>query len=671
MNARVLAFFSALMALSSTAGLRQEPPEPTTALIAALDDPSTAWAATTRLARAGSDVVPMLLTGGPSLLGPHGGLSARGLALAKRGPSVIPDIARRLRALADETRLDERVDASALIAVLTALGAPAVPALVAAAEHSRDAAVRATALDAIVRLEPGTKVFGQMLSAWHTWHPADDRLRRLERAITPLLPGIERIMERDAAAWIAERTAPHRPAAYLLARWARGEMRARGLAALTALARAESEYGDWTSAALLVRVDAASAADVLRDLGSRRAGPENMREQRLLRIAVALHQLGMSDYLQWLDAPLSSSSPDVVTAALEFVGRSGNLRLTDRAIALLSDMTPAGGERVETIDGKTVRTRRRVRDAALDALRRLTFQDLPSDQARWLVWARGSAGATQSTLLHAWLARRMPRVATAPIWEVNAWIGSLSHVRDPQILPLIDAYLRRDDLDPSRTGPHSGSVSGGSGPAGVHGPAVVTLLLEGARADVPGFWHACDRASRRPSREFGCSARWRCRRSTGGVAWSSSHGKPQPRNHGTVIERVSSCCNSATRVASRRHSTGSTGTQRPPVNWHVAISGGTPSSRCRATPLTPAFVRLSPRDGGGGGARIGLPFASGSRRRRWTVRPSIGFRPCRFVAARSCRLVSRTCSVVPAFTAPLRFCRPDECPGSAPRAPGV
>ena len=507
MNARVMAF--ALMALSSSTGTGQQPPKPAADLIAALDDPSTAWAATTRFARAGSDVVPMLLTSGPSLMGPHGHLSARGLALAKRGPSVIPDVARRLRALADETRVDERVEASALIAVLAALGAPAVPALVAAAEQSRDAAVRRTALDAIVRLEPGPRVFGQILSAWHTWHPADDRLHRLERAITPLLPRIERIMERNAAGWIPERTAPHSPAAYLLARWARGRMRAQGLAALTGLARAESEYGDWTSAALLARVDAASAAAVLRDLAPGRAGSEHARDERLLRIAVALHQLGKSDYPQWLDAPLSSSSPDVVTAALEFVARSGDLRLTDRAIALLDDMTPARGERVETIDGKTVRTRRRVRDAALDALRRLTFQDLPAEQESWRVWVRGSTGATQSMLLRAWLSRRMPRVTTAPIWEVNAWIASLSHVRDPQILPLIDAYLRRDDLDPSRTGPQSGSVSGGGGPAGLHGPAVVTLLLEGARADVPGFLarlRSCLAATEPRVRMFGALA---------------------------------------------------------------------------------------------------------------------------------------------------------------------
>jgi HEAT repeat protein len=60
------------------------------------------------------------------------------------------------------------------------------------------------------------------------------------------------------------------------------------------------------------------------------------------------------------------------------------------------------------------------------------------------------------------------------------WIDDLDGADGSATFPLIDAYLRRSDLDASTIG------GGVGGPAGIYGPKVVTLLLEMTQRSVPG-----------------------------------------------------------------------------------------------------------------------------------------------------------------------------------------
>jgi hypothetical protein len=63
---------------------------------------------------------------------------------------------------------------------------------------------------------------------------------------------------------------------------------------------------------------------------------------------------------------------------------------------------------------------------------------------------------------------------------------TITATRDEKVLPLVEAYLARPDLDASKTGPQTSMGSGGSGRVGLDGPRVVTLLLRLTQAGVPG-----------------------------------------------------------------------------------------------------------------------------------------------------------------------------------------
>lgn len=80
---------------------------------------------------------------------------------------------------------DQAGETAALIDVLRAIGPPAIPSLVAATEMSTGWTTF-SALDAIVRMEPRSVVYGQVLNSWVFWRPLDDRVVRLERAVVPL-----------------------------------------------------------------------------------------------------------------------------------------------------------------------------------------------------------------------------------------------------------------------------------------------------------------------------------------------------------------------------------------------------------------------------------------------------------------------------------------------------
>jgi hypothetical protein len=129
------------------------------------------------------------------------------------------------------------------------------------------------------------------------------------------------------------------------------------------------------------------------------------------------------------------------------------------------------------MDDGTKWNSRTVGNEALEALRRLTLEDLPADRAAWSAWLAANRDLPHGTVFDRWLAKARNSMAAAPIWTMNAWMAKIRWTRDPRVLPLVGDYLRRRDLAASAIGPNSSSGGGGDGPQGEAAPVVTALLL--------------------------------------------------------------------------------------------------------------------------------------------------------------------------------------------------
>jgi HEAT repeat protein len=364
--------------------------------------------------------------------------------------------------------------------VLGAIGPAAIPALVEVASYAPGLA--SIALQEIVALEPA-EPFGQEFDLWSQWHPQSDRLERIARYVTPILPRIAEIMERDIRAWRPQGDAPQRPAAYLLARWGTNQKKTRGLEVLDALARAdEPYYYSLESAILLHRLRAPGVAAVLRQVGLRVPATYDLRDQVFLMLGIALFEIRDDSYLDLVKTALRSENLFARTEAFRFAAKSGDLKLVPPLLDLLDDNTETGYETVETVKGRDVSTRETIAGVAAASLRRLTLQSIGRDAARWRTWWKRHQRSGHRQLVSEFLARHACRIRSVPIWEANRWIEQLGTTTDPLILPMLRAYIDRPDLNPSATGPHSFRGSGSSGiPMSLVPPQVVTSLLRLAK----------------------------------------------------------------------------------------------------------------------------------------------------------------------------------------------
>ena len=447
-------------------------------LIAWLDVPEKQWIATVRLQESPDAATRALLQPGRiASTGPHGRWTGHMLALAKLGSPAIPAIRARALELLTTGNPRAHVTVAPLINVLGAMGPAAVPALVDIADVSVTPSVTMSALEEIVRLEPRREVFGQQISPWALWRPADDWPIELERTILPLLPRLRQVMESAAAGWHARQSPqPQRPAAYLLARWGSGDARTRGLAALHDLASAKNPFHDSLEAIrLLHALKAPGTAALIRATSARVPDYGNLKGTYLLTLAIALHQLGDRDYSPLLTAALQDHRPDVRMDVADFVARSGEIAHGALLLPLLND-------RVEW-------NQRTVAGVAHESLGRLTLAQVPPDADVWRRWLARHNGVTRQTLLANWIEGR-GSIARVPITEADGWINRLDVTDGARAFALVDAYLLRTD---------SGRSGGGGGPAGMHGPGVISLLLGMVQRGVPGARERLERALSSPS----------------------------------------------------------------------------------------------------------------------------------------------------------------------------
>ena len=215
-------------------------------------------------------------------------------------------------------------------------------------------------------MEPRTRHYGQMVSPWAFWH-VDDTLVRLERAMGPVLPQVERSLERAIQQSPAKPPDSAAAAAYLLARWGNPGQRARGLQILEDVARSAGAYGH-EALARLYAVNAPALAALIRTAPHLPPGNELAGSSRLGK-AIALQQLGERDYGALVDDAIKIGRPVDRLEAIDFLGKTADLKNVPPLIALLDDRTKWNSQIVG--------------EAALPALRRLTFQDLPADRAAW------------------------------------------------------------------------------------------------------------------------------------------------------------------------------------------------------------------------------------------------------------------------------------------------
>jgi hypothetical protein len=442
-------------------------------LVQWLDRRETEWVATAYLQQMPGVAIPRLLQPGRAVQGHDNRWTPTLLTLAKIGEPAIPAIVARLDEIRRRADRTEASETYGLIKVLGAIGPPAIPALVQLTESTP--VLMFHALGAVQHMEPRrpTSDYGQILGPWIFWRAADDRLAQLERAVVPMLPRIQTILDNDAPERKARDGNWHIPAAYLLARWGTGDVRAHGRRVFEDTAR--------SSAAFYNAIDAIRelhglrdpvTAELIRLTAPRVPDSNDLRPSYLLSMAIGLQQLGEKDYGPLVDAAIKTGLPHVRVEAAQFLGAAEDLFNVPRLVAILGDGTEWNGQSVAAI--------------ALQSLRQITFQDLPADSNAWQTWMAEQTKLERGALLERLLAEKRRTIATAPMWEANAWIAQMKTTTDARVLPLITDYLRRKDLDPSKIGPNTSRGQGGGGPKGMYGPAVVTMLLRLAQHGVPG-----------------------------------------------------------------------------------------------------------------------------------------------------------------------------------------
>lgn len=394
------------------------------------------------------------------------------LALAKLGEPAIPSILERVIVIVKQDDSGPVAGAHPLIKVLGSMGPAAVPALLQIAEASTIPYVTFDALDEIVRLEPRTHAPDDALSPWLVWRPEDDRLEALRRQLVPQLPRLRKLMERALTGWKPGSHAPHRAAAYLLARWGEGGDRARAVQLLEDLARADEPfYYNLESIRLLRSLEVSTTASLIRGAAAKVPDAYDMKAQYLLGMARTLHQLGDRDYDAFVSGALRDARPHVRMEAARFLGSSSEISHVPVLLPLLDDHAEWN--------------RRTVAQVAIKALQRLTMEDLGADPKAWRTWFDRNRNVSHDTLVARRVGAHLAVVQKVPIWDANRWFDELDG-SDGALLPLVDQYLERPDLDASATGPNSFTGTAGTGPIGMYGPRIVTLLLDMTIRHVPG-----------------------------------------------------------------------------------------------------------------------------------------------------------------------------------------
>lgn len=182
-------------------------------------------------------------------------------------------------------------------------------------------------------------------------------------------------------------------------------------------------------------------------------------------MAIALHQLGDRDYAPLLSVALRDPQPYVRMDAARFVGVSAEISHVALLLPLLGDQAEWSG--------------RTVAHVALESLQRLTLEQFGAEPKAWRTWFDANRDVSRDWLVVRRIKEYLADARQVPIEQATGWMHQFDGSDGAALLPLIDAYLDRPDLNES-------TIGGGTGPIGMHGPRIVPLLLDLTMRQVPG-----------------------------------------------------------------------------------------------------------------------------------------------------------------------------------------
>ena len=202
----------------------------------------------------------------------------------------------------------------------------------------------------------------------------------------PLLPRIQAVLDVFEREGKTRGSNWHFSAAYLLARWGTGDMRAHARKVLEDAARSSGAFTAADGIRELHALSVPFTAELIRLAASRIPDTSDLKPCYSLSMAIGLQQLGEKDYGPMVDDAIRLGLPHVRLDAVRFLGSTEDLFNAPRLVKLLEDRTTWNG--------------RVVADVALESLRDLTLQELPGD-ADWR-GRHGSRSSAPSSVERCW-----------------------------------------------------------------------------------------------------------------------------------------------------------------------------------------------------------------------------------------------------------------------------
>jgi HEAT repeat protein len=440
-------------------------------LISRLDDPQQNWAASAKLQKLGEPATAALvahLRQDPFADDYHGNHSPTMKVLEKIGEPSLPVLAAALTPpLLQSGKTDDLQYVRSSILVMARINRGcAAESLIRIARSETNLNLRAEALDVLLGPEkyPGT------LSRTSRWEPCFNA----SRAPCPADPEdasmatILRTMQPEISTLLKEAPIPgiRLASALILARWGAADFKNQGEDQLIALVMTEP---------LAVRKQAIQALGILQvrsssDVLKKQIAGSNEELKRT--IAEALFRLNVPGYFVVVCELMSSRQEDTRRWSIHLARESHNLSFVPCLIDRLQD-TGWNGTTTTTQSaghGETV-LRHTLKEDALEALARLTFQNLGPNAESWRRWWEANRTTSWETLLGQFVGDRLTEIPRSEPYTTNQWMGQLDEASNPAVLPFVEAFLNHPRLDLSRIGPNL--YSGGGDP-----PLVLPLLLE-------------------------------------------------------------------------------------------------------------------------------------------------------------------------------------------------
>ncbi len=444
-----------LVALALGGGATAQPTAEIDLLLSQLSDHEKSWSAAARLQKHGAPAVTALIRNlrrDPFSDWYHGNHSPTMKVLEKLGETAMPALSASLTPSILRSDGPPDVDfVRSVVLVMTRVDpVTAAPDLIRVARTSTSQPLREQALWLVpqVAAPPLSRVsrwagcFPTLMPSARDQCPPDLDEATTAGVIRPLLPDIAGLLE-NAPTPLMRLTAARR-----LAEWGSGDLKLRGETALQHLSLREPSV---RSAAIrsIGELRIQGLADHLLTLVA------TVDEDSRMAIVEALFRIGDARYFELARRLMTSVNDDTRRWTIDFASASHNPSFVPDLIARLQDRGWNGVTTTQQTSGRKPQvTRHTLAENALEALRRLTFQEFGLESRAWRRWWTANAGGSWQSFLASFVQNQMAAMASAEPYAINGWIGRVTEADHPAVLPLIAAYLNHPRLDTSMVGPN-------------------------------------------------------------------------------------------------------------------------------------------------------------------------------------------------------------------------